>query len=288
MPQFEGLLSYGFWDYVVNVLIYVFLAVSAFVVFWVAFKEKFQTRRIQQERSASKGLLRREIKNSLVALFILTVIDIAIYEAQLSGYTKIYTNVNDYGWLYLILSVVVMILLHDAWFYFTHRFMHHPKIYKYVHKVHHESIDPSPFAAFSFHPLEGIIDAGIFVIFAFAFPVHLIALWAWQLVHVVLNITGHLGYEIYPKGFNKHWLFRFKAPSTHHNMHHEKFNGNFGFYFTWWDKIFKTEFNDYHEVYDRIHDRVEADIKNKERLSQTTLRPLFPQVSEHSMSRKAS
>jgi lathosterol oxidase len=162
---------------------------------------------------------------------------------------------------------VAMILLHDTWFYFTHRLMHHPKIYRHVHKVHHQSTDPSPFAAFSFHPIEALIDGGVFVVFAFTFPVHMIALWIWQLIHVVLNIVAHLGYEIYPKGFNKHWLFKFKAPATHHNMHHAKTLGNYGFYFTWWDKLLKTEFKDYNQVYDSIHER----ISNNENLQPQTM-----------------
>ncbi len=289
MLQFQNLVDYGFWDYLVNVAIYAVLAIAAFAAFWVYFKKDFQSRRIQQKRTASPSLLRSEVINSFIALFILTVIDVAIYIAQLNGYTKIYTNVSDYGWFYLVVSVVVMILLHDAWFYFTHRFMHHPKIYKYVHKVHHQSTDPSPFAAFSFHPFEGVIDAGIFVIFAFSFPVHMIALWAWQLVHVVLNIIGHLGYEIYPKGFNKHWLFKYKAPSTHHNMHHEKFNGNYGFYFTWWDKIFKTEFKDYNQVYDNLHERVSREEQAKSQAASSPLHvTLMPDANGYDIASKAS
>jgi sterol desaturase/sphingolipid hydroxylase (fatty acid hydroxylase superfamily) len=105
------------------------------------------------------------------------------------------------------------------------------------------------------HPFEVLIDAGVFVVFAFLFPVHIVALWIWQLTHLTLNVIGHLGYEIYPKGFNSHWLFKFKAPTTHHNMHHEKSNGNYGFYFTWWDRIFNTEFKNYNQVFNAIHER---------------------------------
>ena len=78
----------------------------------------------------------------------------------------------------------------------------------------------------------------------------------WQLIQMILNVIGHLGYEIYPKGFNTHWLFRWKTPSTHHNMHHMKFNGNYGLYFTWWDRIFKTEFKDYNETYEKVQTRI--------------------------------
>jgi sterol desaturase/sphingolipid hydroxylase (fatty acid hydroxylase superfamily) len=257
MLKIGELAAYGITDFIVNAIIYISLALAFFAAFWVIFKERFQSRRIQQKRTNWTKGIRYEVKNSFIALSIFSVIDIVMYVAYLKGYTKIYDEVGQYGWLYLVFSVIMMIVLHDAWFYFTHRLMHHPKLYRYVHKVHHNSTDPSPFAAFSIHPFEVLIDVGIFVVFAFSFPVHLIALWAWQLIHMTLNVIGHLGYEIYPKGFNRHWLFKFKATATHHNMHHAKTNGNFCFYFTWWDKIFKTEFKDYNEVYDNLHHRVE-------------------------------
>jgi sterol desaturase/sphingolipid hydroxylase (fatty acid hydroxylase superfamily) len=122
--------------------------------------------------------------------------------------------------------------------------------------VHHLSTDPSPLAAFSFHPLEAMAEGGVYVVFAFLLPLHLAALWSWQVIQLIMNVIAHLGYEIYPKGFNTHWLFRFKTPSTHHNMHHEKFHGNYGLYFTWWDKIFKTEFKDYNQTYEGIQQKI--------------------------------
>jgi sterol desaturase/sphingolipid hydroxylase (fatty acid hydroxylase superfamily) len=184
------------------------------------------------------------------------VVDVALYVAQMNGFTQIYDKVSDYGWAYFVFSIVLMIVLHDTWFYWTHRLMHHPKLYKYIHKVHHQSTDPSPFAAFSFHPLEALVEAGAYIIFSFLFPVHLMALIGWQLLQMLLNVIGHLGYEIYPNGFNTHWLFKFKTPSTHHNLHHSHFSGNYGLYFTWWDKWCKTEFKDYHQKFESVQKRI--------------------------------
>jgi lathosterol oxidase len=66
-----------------------------------------------------------------------------------------------------IVSLALMLLLHDAWFYWTHRLMHHPKIFRHVHLVHHRSINPSPWAAYSFHPIEAVIEAGIYLLIVF-------------------------------------------------------------------------------------------------------------------------
>ena len=275
MSIFKNLALYGTKDLVANAIIYMVLAGSFFTVFWVIFKKKFQNRRIQPNRRKQSASVKSEIINSLIALLVFTVVDILIYVAQLKGYTRIYTNINQYGWVYLIFSVAAMILMHDAWFYFTHRLMHHPILYRHVHRVHHQSTDTSPFTGLSMHPFEVLMDAGIFVVFAFLFPVHMVALWAWQLIHMTLNVIGHLGYEIYPKGFNRHWLFKLKTTSTHHNMHHERSAGNYGFYFTWWDKIFNTEFKNYHDVYDAIHERADKAESANNAPTNSRLRSLY-------------
>ncbi len=141
-----------------------------------------------------------------------------------------------------------------------------------VHKVHHESTDPNPLATFSMHPLEALLEVGIYVIFAFLLPVHIIALWTWQVAQIILSVISHLGYEIYPAGFTRHWFFRFKTPSTHHNMHHSRVDGNYSLYFTWWDKLFNTEFSDYHQTFDGIQEKIKEEA--------TTAQPAFKAVKE--------
>ena len=77
------------------------------------------------------------------------------------------------------------------------------------------------------------------------------------------NVISHSSYEFYPKGFTRNSWFRFKTATTHHNMHHAKFNGNYSLYFTWWDTIMGTEFKNYHETFDAVHERIDA-AKNAE------------------------
>jgi Delta7-sterol 5-desaturase len=274
MFQLENLMDFGISDFVLNLLVFLGIIIPPFLIFWVFFKNRFQHRRIQPAQTATPFRMRRELKNSMVTLFIFTVIDIIIYVAQQHGYTLVYTDIDQYGWGYLVFSVAVIILVHDTWFYFIHRLMHHPYVYRHVHRVHHLSTDPSPLAAFSFHPLEALAEAGVYILFTFLLPVHLVALWSWQVVQLIMNVIAHLGYEIYPKGFNTHWLFRIKTPSTHHNMHHEKFNGNYGLYFTWWDKIFKTEFKDYNQTYDNIQQKI-----SQKEPSEPFFEPLETQVN---------
>ena len=133
--------------------------------------------------------------------------------------------------------------------------MHMPRFYKIFHKVHHESTDPSPLTAFAFHPTEAVVEYFIGFVLPFLLPLNFGVLITWQIFSMLNNVLGHLGYEVYPKGWVKFPLLKFKTASTHHNMHHQLFNGNYALYFTWWDKWMGTEFKDYETRHEQIFER---------------------------------
>lgn len=47
--------------------------------------------------------------------------------------------------------IILLDLLHDSWFYFSHRFLHNPWMLRNVHYMHHQSTMPSAFTGYSFH-----------------------------------------------------------------------------------------------------------------------------------------
>ena len=143
-----------------------------------------------------------------------------------------------------------MLFLHDTYFYWMHRAMHHPTLYKHVHLVHHKSTNPSPWTAYAFHPLEAFLEVMILPLIAFTFPVHAPAIGLFFLFQIAYNVYGHLGFELYPKGFHKHWLGRWVNTSVAHNLHHKKFHGNFGLYFLFWDRLMGTMREDYDTTYE--------------------------------------
>ena len=108
--------------------------------------------------------------------------------------------------------------------------MHQKKWLRQIHKVHHQSFNPTPWASLSFHPLEAIIEIGIIPLMVFLIPIHPLALFLFVTWSLLWNVIGHLGYEIFPAGFVHHPVFRWFNTSTHHNMHHEKANCNYGLY----------------------------------------------------------
>ena len=175
-----------------------------------------------------------------------------IRNENIRPFTTYYTDLNEWGIAYLILAFPLMLFMHDTYFYWVHRLIHHPRIFKYVHLLHHRSTNPSPWAAYAFHPLEAIFEVGIVVIFLFTIPMHKIHFFLFFLFMIIYNVYGHTGWEFYPKGFNRHWLGKWINTSVNHNQHHQYFKGNYGLYFLFWDRWMGTIREDYDEAYDKV------------------------------------
>lgn len=233
---------------------YVLFAGLAYGIFYGWKRRAWLYKKIQQKYPEQKRVL-YELRYSFSSLAIFATMAIGIRLAEQAGYTKIYTDFSAYGWGYFLFSTVLFILVHDAYFYFTHRAMHHPKVFKHVHKVHHMSNNPTPWAAFSFHPLEAIVEFGIIPIMVFLVPLHPVAIFIFAVYMVTLNVMGHLGFEIFPRGFTQHKLFGWHNTSTHHNMHHKYVNCNYSLYFNIWDRLMKTNHAKYHSVFDEVTNR---------------------------------
>ena len=73
-------------------------------------------------------------------------------QAARQGWMRMYFDIPQYSWSWFITSILLTILLHDTYFYWTHRWMHRPAIFKWMHRIHHQSNNPSPWAAFAFSP----------------------------------------------------------------------------------------------------------------------------------------
>ncbi len=240
--------------YLFDLLRYLIPTSLFFLIFWVIAKNGLMHLFIQRTMPKSKQLW-KEFAYSMSTVVIFSLVGFGVYSAEHAGLTKIYHNISDYSVAYLIVSLFIAIVFHDFYFYWTHRLMHHKKVFKYVHRVHHESTNPSPWAAYSFHPWEALIQSLVMPILVFTLPMHPLTAFIFLAYMIIRNVIGHLGFEILPKGFTKNKWLNWNTAVTHHNMHHEQFHSNYGLYFTWWDKLMKTENAKYHEAFDEVKSR---------------------------------
>lgn len=183
----------------------------------------------------------REIIWSGISSILFGLIGVLMIMAWQRDYTQIYTSWYDYPLWYIPISFMGALLIHETYYYWLHRGLHHPKIYRYIHKVHHESVSTSVWTSFSFHPLESILQAIIIPLMTFIIPLHLSVLITLLIFMTISAIVNHAGIEIYPTTWRNHKIFRWFIGATHHDLHHRRFTKNFGLYFTFWDIWLDTE-----------------------------------------------
>ncbi len=233
---------------------YLILAAIAFLIFYVFRKESWRFKRIQS-RFPRVDDYRREVLYSISTAVIFAAIGYAVFATPFARYTQVYHRIGDHGFLYFWFSIGLTVVFHDTYFYWTHWLMHRKSIFPWVHKVHHLSTNPSPWAAMAFHPLEAVVEALVIVFAAFIFPLHPLAIGIFLLFMMAYNVYGHLGYELYPRGFSRSAVGRWINTSVNHNLHHQHFHGNYGLYFLFWDRLMGTLQPDYDDQFDEIQSR---------------------------------
>lgn len=240
--------------FISNILKYFLLAGIPFLIFYVFYPNVFSKNKIQAKKADKKDFI-REIKHSMQSTFISVGVVLLILKTPLISYTQFYKDLADYPTWWIPLSALLALIIHDTYFYWMHKTVHHPTLYKRVHLIHHKSVSPSPWTSFSFHFFEAILEAMVAPLILLLIPMSIPSLIIFGFVSFIFNVYGHLGYEIAPKWFRHSFLFEILNTSTHHNIHHAKFKGNYGLYFRVWDRIMGTEHPDYVKEYDRIQEQ---------------------------------
>jgi len=208
-----------------------------------------------QEQTPDWPQIRRELLTSACTVLVFAATGLVIGLAHTSGLIPIYDRVEAFGSPYLIGSLALIIIAHDTWFYWTHRLIHHRRLFRHMHRTHHRSHKPTPFTSYAFDISEAIINAIFLPLFLLVVPMHPIAILLF-LIHMMLrNALGHCGYEVFPARNNRKPLFDWMTTVTHHDLHHVNGRYNMGLYFTWWDRLMGTEHPRYHQEFARVAPR---------------------------------
>ncbi len=248
--MFEGLVdtdfldTQNFWMLTGVLFIVVFVRYLMFSGIFVLFRRWF-TRRVINDGLNHQHQILLELCWSTITSFIFAISGTIMVILWQKGYTMLYIEVDAYPYWYLPVSLLVSLLIHESYYYWLHRWMHRPKVFQILHKVHHDSIKTSALTSFSFHPLESILQAIIVPVIIFLIPINIYVLLLQLVIMTISGTLNHAGVELYPNGFHKHWLGKWLIGATHHDLHHKQFNKNFGLYFTFWDRWMKTESKDY-------------------------------------------
>lgn len=230
---------------------YLLFAGVAYLLFYMYKRQDWLFLKIQQKFPERKRVV-YEVYHSFMTFVVFAFMVLLLGFLKKHGLTWKYGQLGDRSTAYFVFTSVFVIFFHDAYFYWTHRAMHHPWLFKRMHKVHHMSNDPTPWAAFSFHPSEAVVEFAFVPLLAMMMPIHPLSFAILSMWMIVFNVLGHLGYELFPKGFTNHWFFKWSNTSTHHNMHHKYVKCNYGLYFNIWDRLMGTNHAKYTETFEKV------------------------------------
>ena len=135
-------------------------------------------------------------------------------------------------------QVPVFLVIEDFYFYWVHRFLHWKRIYRYIHKVHHEHKAPFGITAEYAHPVETVVLGVGTLLGPVIFCRHLFTLWVYLAVRLWETVEDHAGYDVW---FNPTNLIPFWGGPVHHDFHHKSFDGPYSSIFTYCDYIFGTD-----------------------------------------------
>jgi Delta7-sterol 5-desaturase len=227
-------------------LVYFVFAAAAYRILWEDRAGRFRHKMIQPEARRRANPF-RELTLSVAALVMLAAMMGGVRVLTDLGWTRVYGRIGDHGRGYFLLTVVLIAVVHDSYYYFAHRAMHSRLLFRHVHRVHHEFTNPTPFASYAFHPFEAVIELAIIGVLLLTIPLHPLAVAAYYVIFTALNVVSHLGFELYPA-----WVSRWFITSAHHNLHHTRFIGHYMLLFNIWDRALGTNYPDYHSLCERL------------------------------------
>jgi len=234
-----------------DLLRYFFGAGGVYLAINFALSRRLEDQKIG-ERNIPAGQISREIRASLRTVAIFAAAGTLIALGNQSGVMTVYPQVSDYGVAYFWISTAILIVFHDAWFYWTHRALHYPPLYRRFHRLHHRSNRPTPFTSYSFDIGEAVVNGVYLPLILLVLPAHPLALLIFVTHMMLRNALAHCGYEVFPAGRDGRPLFGWMTTVTHHDMHHAYAGKNLGFYFTWWDRWMGTEHPAYYDAFRKV------------------------------------
>lgn len=219
---------------------YIFISGAYHWVFLVVFRKKLRERMLSKQNPKDVQI-KRELLLSTYSALIFSFMGMLLLILRQKGYTQIYSNINEFPLWYIPVSILLYLVSHDTYYYWLHRWMHESKVIRRFHMEHHKSVDTTVFTSFSFHPVESFLQALIVPMLLLIIPMSVIAIMITLTLMTISAIINHAGVEIYPSNKNSRLFRKYIIGATHHDYHHRNSKKHFGLYFTFWDRLMKTE-----------------------------------------------
>ena len=159
----------GMYIYILSasLLAYFIMSGLSYLYFFIIKREKYHP-----EYEGKRSVILRSMKWAFISAAGNSALVIPVELLIINGNSRVYFNVSDNGWGYLIFSALLVLVFAETLIYWIHRSLHLPFLYRHLHRFHHQFREPTPFASVSFHPLDSFFQASPYHICTLLFPVH--------------------------------------------------------------------------------------------------------------------
>jgi len=223
--------------FLINIFLVVFVLLSCalfYFFFYIYGKKRLHSIKFNPSYP-DKKTIKLEIKLTLFTICSFLFWSLVTYVSYLENLNLLYTSWDDYGLIYLVMNIFLIAVVHDAYFYWLHRWQHHRSGKWMNHTVHHTFVNPTPFATLAVNIKESIVHMFFYCFITFIIPINLSVLILYLVISHLLSIIGHNGYNI------SNLPSQYFINAKDHYNHHKYVGGNFGLYFQFWDRWCKTQ-----------------------------------------------
>lgn len=149
----------------------------------------------------------------------------------------------------VVAYLVLVVILFDAWFYFGHRLLHWKPMYRF-HAEHHKSVAPTVWSNDSSGIIDTIVQHKFYFLIWFVLPIPALSMIALRVFDQISGMIGHSGFELFAsRAARRPWPF---ICTTFHDLHHSRYNYNYGNLFSVWDRVCGTEHPEYDEMVEKF------------------------------------
>lgn len=142
--------------------------------------------------------------------------------------------------LSIITDTLLLIIVMDFFMFVFHFLAHYLKWFYPIHQLHHTHVETSVYSLYVLHPIE-TLGFGIIWLFSITiFDFNYLSIIIYLILNLLYGIFGHLKKDIFPDIWYNNHFTKWISTTKFHSNHHKNESHNYGFYFTIWDKIFKT------------------------------------------------
>ncbi|PAV90265.1 hypothetical protein WR25_14271 [Diploscapter pachys] len=154
------------------------------------------------------------LRNQFIVGFI--VLSICYFVGQYTGVSYAKDTIPS-GWI-IFLQVLSACIFQEIGIYYTHRSLHHPRLYKHFHKQHHEWNMPVSIASIYCTAFEhAYSNLGSILIGPTLFGYHIAVVLLHSTIAMMTTTVIHSSYH-----------FPYTYSGERHDWHHHEFNENYG------------------------------------------------------------